>query len=38
MSPVDLSSTFLRETSLDVNGLKLFMPDEVIAIYQGATE
>ena len=38
MSPVDLSSTFLRETSLDVNGLKMFMPDEVIAIYQGARE
>lgn len=38
MTPVDLSSTFLREASLDAAGLKLFMSDEVIAIYQGATE
>lgn len=38
MAPVDLSSTFLRETPLDTEGLKLFMPDQVIAIYQGATE
>jgi nicotinate-nucleotide adenylyltransferase len=38
MAPVDLSSTFLRETPLDALGLKLFMPEEVIAIYQGATE
>jgi nicotinate-nucleotide adenylyltransferase len=38
MTPVDLSSTFLRESSLDAVGLKLFMPDQVIAIYQGATE
>ena len=38
MPPVDLSSTFLRETRLDVEDLKLFMADEVIAIFQGATE
>ena len=38
MAPVDLSSTFLRDTPLDVEGLKLFMPEEVIAIYQGAAE
>lgn len=38
MPPVDLSSTFLRESPLDVEVLKLFMSDEVIAIYQGATE
>ncbi len=38
MAPVDLSSTFLRENRLRTDDLKLFMPDEVIAIYQGATE
>jgi nicotinate-nucleotide adenylyltransferase len=38
MPPVDLSSTFLRETPLDVDDLKLFMADDVIAIYQGVTE
>ncbi len=38
MPPVDLSSTFLRETPLDLEALKLFMPEEVIAIYQGARE
>lgn len=38
MAPVDLSSTFLRETPLDIEGMKVFMPDEVIAIYQGAAE
>lgn len=38
MSPVDLSSSFLRETPLETADLKLFMPDEVIAIYLGATE
>jgi nicotinate-nucleotide adenylyltransferase len=38
MAPVDLSSSFLRETPLDTRALKLFMPDGVIAIYQGATE
>lgn len=38
MPPVDLSSTFLRESPLDAAVLKLFMSDEVIAIYQGATE
>lgn len=38
MAPVDLSSTFLRESTLDVEGLKLFMPEDVIAIYQGAAE
>ncbi|MBU6514660.1 MAG: nicotinate-nicotinamide nucleotide adenylyltransferase [Acidobacteriota bacterium] len=38
MEPVDLSSTFLREASLDREALKLLMPDDVIAIYQGAKE
>ena len=38
MAPVDLSSTFLRETPLDTAGLQMFMPDEVIAIFQAATE
>lgn len=38
MPPVDLSSTFLRETPLDSDDLKLFMAEDVIAIYQGATE
>jgi nicotinate-nucleotide adenylyltransferase len=38
MAPVDLSSTFLRETPLDTESLKLFMPGEVIALYQGAAE
>ncbi len=38
MAPVDLSSTFLRETPLDTEAMKLFMPEQVIAIYQGAAE
>lgn len=38
MPPVDLSSTFLRETPLDPEALKLFMPEEVIVIYQGVRE
>jgi len=38
MPPVDLSSTYLRETPLDHDDLKLFMAEDVIAIYQGATE
>lgn len=38
MAPVDLSSTFLRETPLDREAMKLFMPDGVIAIYQRAAE
>ncbi len=38
MAPVDLSSTFLRETPLDLAVMKLFMPEEVIAIYQGTAE
>ncbi len=38
MAPVDLSSTFLRETPLDAEAMKLFMPEQVIAIYQGAAE
>jgi len=38
MAPVDLSSTFLREATLDDAGLKLFMPDEVIAIFRSAAE
>ena len=38
MEPVDLSSTFLRDAPLDREALKLLMPDDVIAIYQGAKE
>ena len=38
MDPVDLSSTFLRETPLDLAHLKMFMPDEVIAIYQSVAQ
>ncbi|MBW4029134.1 MAG: adenylyltransferase/cytidyltransferase family protein [Acidobacteria bacterium] len=38
MTPVDLSSTFLRETPLDLAALRLFMPEPVIAIFQGARE
>lgn len=38
MSPVDLSSSFLRETPLATADLKLLMPDDVIAIYLGATD
>ena len=38
MAPVDLSSSFLRETPQDIASLKLFMSEPVIAIYQSATE
>ena len=38
MAPVDLSSTFLRDTPLDSDTMKLFMPERVIAIYQEAAE
>lgn len=38
MDPVDLSSTFLRETVLPLDDLKMLMPEEVITIYQGAAE
>ena len=38
MTPVDLSSTFLRGAALDVESMKMFMPEQVIALYQGAAE
>ncbi len=38
MEPVDLSSTFLRETPLDSAHLRMFMPDDVITIYQSAAQ
>jgi len=38
MAPVDLSSTFLREAPLEEIDLKLFMAEDVIAIFQSAAE
>ena len=38
MAPVDLSSTFLRDNVLEREELMKFMPEEVIAIYQGAKD